>query len=406
MAQHKWITQAAFYALALLPVMLILQRWAADALTVAIGLLFLLHSFLERDWQWLQAPPVRIILALWIYTLGTAPLGLDPMSSLVRAALWLRYILLFAAIAYWLSAHVREMRHAALWTLAVLCLLMLDAFVQYLTGESLSGRASPASDRLSGPMTHMVVGILLAKLSFPVLGLLLYHAWPNRRMTALYGIAATAVLALIILSSERTALMSYLIGLGVIGALLFPLLKNARLWVVGFALAQAAVLVTLYASQPQFENRVGNSVQMLETFKTSPYAQLWNAAYGIWQEHPFTGVGLGNFRKACPALLDAGAVSYCDLHPHNLYLEWLSETGAIGFLFFAAFAASLLYAISRRLRHAAGNECILIAFAFAGLVPTLFPFNATQSFFVNWPAILAWLSVALSFGLVQRIRHG
>lgn len=404
MTRHKWISQSALGALALLPLMLIFQRWAADALCVAIGLLFLLHCFLERDWSWLQSLPMRIILCLWIFTIAAAPLGLDPMKSLIRAFLSARYILMFAAVVYWLSAYMAEMRRIALWLLAVLCLIMIDAYVQYLTGQSLSGHAKP-TDRLTGPLSHMVIGIFLAKLSFPVLGLLFYHTWPQRKGLWIYGAAATAVLALIVLSNERTALISYLVGLAVIGALLFFSLRQARWWVMGFGLTQIAVLAILYTSQPQFENRVGDSMQMLEKFKASPYGQLWTAAYEIWKTHPITGIGLGNFRNACPALLDTGTVTYCDLHPHNLYLEWLVETGVIGFLFFIAFAGSLLHHIVRRMRSAQDKEFILIAFAFAGLVPTLFPFNATQSFFVNWPAILAWLSVALSVSLVQRIKH-
>lgn len=399
------ITLLALALLALLPVFLIFKRWMAEVSCSAISVLFLIHSIKTRDWAWLKETPVRLLLCLWLYLLlVSTPVGIDPSLSLMKSALWIRHVLFFSAIVYWLSRYTEIMHRISVWMGFILCLAIVDTCAQYLTGQSFTGHVKP-HNRLTGPMGGTVIGIFLAKLTLPVLGLLLYHAWPQQKKR--WGCAAIAMAALgvIALSNERTAIIYYTTGLLVAGGVMVWRLPPARKATAGIAAAAIATLMALYASQPLLSDRMSDSMYQLSVFEESPYAQLWKAALEIWRQHSLTGIGLGNFRAACPPLLEAGIINYCDLHPHNFYLEWLAETGIIGFSGFIAFGTSLFYLVIRRLRHAKGREYILISFALAGLSAAFFPFKATQSFFINWPAMLVWLSIALSVSFVQRIKH-
>lgn len=403
------VTLVALYALALLPFAFIFKRWAVEILSIAIGLMFLYQSHRTKNWQWLREWPVRIALGLWTYVLLiVTPLADDPMTSLSRALIWGRHILFFAAVVYWLFNYTEEMKRIAFLMAFILCAVTIDTYIQYITGESLTGRLKP-EHRLTGPMTKLVIGIYLAKLSFPILGLLLYHAWQDyrRRGAAICFTLVTIMMAAICLSNERTALISYLIGLGGSAALLFWFLKPARLLVAGFSVLQLVVLVSLYATQPELQIRISQSMQQMGGFEGSPYGQLWKGSYELWKRNPITGVGLMNFRSSCPELIKENVVDYCDLHSHNVYLEWLAEAGIIGFAGIIALVISLAAIILSRIRYAKPEDYILISFALAGLLPTFFPLAATQSFFSNWPAWLAWFSITLCVGMVQRIKpHG
>lgn len=76
----------------------------------------------------------------------------------------------------------------------------------------------------------------------------------------------------------------------------------------------------------------------------------WQAAIGMAQDHPLFGVGLGNY-----------AIRYADYHlinweaplghAHNLYLNFLAETGVLGLAAYLAFWISIFRVTWKTLKH-------------------------------------------------------
>tara|TARA_A100000164_G_C21529381_1_gene595246 strand:- start:61 stop:627 length:567 start_codon:yes stop_codon:yes gene_type:complete len=56
-------------------------------------------------------------------------------------------------------------------------------------------------------------------------------------------------------------------------------------------------------------------------------------AYRMFLDNKTLGVGVKNFRKFCSDEKYKESIFSCATHPHNTYLQILSETGIIGFLF-------------------------------------------------------------------------
>ncbi len=77
-----------------------------------------------------------------------------------------------------------------------------------------------------------------------------------------------------------------------------------------------------------------NQFERLQDIDDGSRTLMWAAAVSLFIDHPFLGVGYGNYRflyadfafipGAVPGLLDA----------HNIYLQLLAETGVVGFLSF------------------------------------------------------------------------
>jgi O-antigen ligase len=168
---HDRYTMIAFCALGVFPLALVLKRWIGELSMVIIGLTFLYQSYRTRDWAWVKTPPMLIAFGLWLYLyFVVTPLAINPMDSLQRSIVWWRFPLFFAAVVFWMSNYTREMKRITYWMLLIICVVTVDAFVQYYTGVSpLSGREKP-EHRLTGPLTKVVVGMYLAKLSFPISG--------------------------------------------------------------------------------------------------------------------------------------------------------------------------------------------------------------------------------------------
>ncbi len=72
--------------------------------------------------------------------------------------------------------------------------------------------------------------------------------------------------------------------------------------------------------------------------------QLWTHAVEIFKTSPLTGVGLGQYRPSMHALALSQDTSVLAMsHPHNIYLQFLCETGLVGTFFVLIFLFGLLY---------------------------------------------------------------
>ena len=137
----------------------------------------------------------------------------------------------------------------------------------------------------------------------------------------------------------------------------------------------------------------------------------------MWRDHPIFGIGFGAFRTSCPNYTQLG--TYCTIHSHNTYLQWLAETGLVGLLGFLV----LLYLIGTSFYtgwktrsgdlqrdHSVGSLNLIgsvpnwrygMALGFVlALNHFLWPIMATMGFFSNWNASLFWWNLGISLALV------
>ena len=73
-----------------------------------------------------------------------------------------------------------------------------------------------------------------------------------------------------------------------------------------------------------------------KTILDSPWFSHWIAAGEIFSDHPVFGVGIKNFRVVCLkekySKKNSISNNSCTTHPHNVYMEIISELGTVGFL--------------------------------------------------------------------------
>ena len=89
----------------------------------------------------------------------------------------------------------------------------------------------------------------------------------------------------------------------------------------------------------------------------------------------------------------------CNTHPHQIYLEILSEIGIFGFLlFFSFFLTIIVQSIKVYLKT---NDLILLSLC-AFIVSQILPFLPSGSFFTSFSAIIFWLNVSLIHSLINK----
>ncbi len=396
----------AVLAALVFPWIFVTRRDVTDMLCVLIGICFLIHSYRERQWQWTRDPALRIGVCAWVWLcLVVSPLAANPVASILGALPWVRFLLLYAALRHWLCSNETVLRLLAGSLLVLIALISADTLWQYMYGVSFFGHAIPEGGRLTGPMHHVRVGIYLTKMMVPLLAPLLYFTLRDSQWTLL-GMGCFVCLlaaAAILLSGERTAFFSMVFAI-----LAFGFLMVSRLPKIGMIYFSTLSLLVagglwLWQSQDWVRYRIDEMLFTLNDFGASPYGNLFIAGYEMGKEHWLLGVGLKGFRETCHTLIDQGVITYCNLHPHNLYLEWWAEAGAVGLALFVALVIALLREGFQQFYRGRGLALILPCGALATCVVHFFPFMVTQSAFINWGALLLWYSLALGMSGLSHV---
>jgi len=113
--------------------------------------------------------------------------------------------------------------------------------------------------------------------------------------------------------------------------------------------------------------------------------QLFYTAIDLWKQNKIFGNGIKSFRRDCGRLQEYRADRLCSNHPHNYYIEILTETGIVGL--FVILTIGLLFIIFifknfRSLRGTKKENLILLA-ATISLLIEVFPIRSTGSVFTT-----------------------
>lgn len=386
-----------------LPILFVVGRAPAEIAVSLIAVLFLLRSALGLGFAWLRTPWVGAALVFWAYLLVISALALSPEDSYGRALPFLRFVLFAAALQHWLLTEREHIRRFLILLAITVTFVLIDCLYQYAVGVDIFGKTAEGKFRLSGPFNNDVAGTFLAKVSLPLLGW--WFAWSASKghlSWSIGGLLALTIGLVILLTGERTAFVSYGMGL----AFVVLAVKTIRRPLLLIGLAGTIGLGAMIANQPELRERfVGHT--------TSDFQDFWNNRYGIifvhaidaWRDAPITGVGLKNFRLTCETgnFDHKGPIdSWCFNHAHNPYLELLSETGVLGLSLFLILIALVLKDIAGGWR-TAHRDFPLVAATAASLLLFLWPVMVSKSLFANWNGMLFWLAIGLALAVAQTV---
>ncbi len=153
--------------------------------------------------------------------------------------------------------------------------------------------------------------IWLVLLSSSLLKPLFLSKWANVSVAALIGLALLA-----------TTARSSIAVAGFLTLIMICIIKPPRWLLYVLTFGVAVILISLATS-----SSLRNRAFFQGSFKNR--SDLWERAWQSTKDHPWTGVGLNNFKstqKNDPVVLDPAS------HAHNLYVNALAQMGLPGFL--------------------------------------------------------------------------
>ena len=305
----------------------------------------------------------------------------------------------------------------------ILILLILDSFLQFLSGKNIFG-FEIKNDRVSGIFDdELILGSFLLKV-FPLTIWLIYFSnFEISKYKNLLIIFFSMYIITVYLSGERTSL--FLIFLTTILFMFY--LHNLRTILLKsfliFLLFVMSTFITNFGKSDPFNRIFINTFnQITNNFYTKKDIQLdkkdlgdmtkdlkqniqifstdhnghYLLAYYLFKQAPIFGKGPEGFRYYCRKVEYNSKIGICSTHPHNIFMQLLSETGLIGIFFylfgliFVIFSLLKIYKKNIDLKNKYNFYIVSIA-----IIVNFFPLLPSGNFFNNWISIISYYYIGI-----------
>ena len=385
----------------LIPIFLITGPFLSDFSISLISLIFIVYCIKKKNFSFFKKKYFYFFLIFCLYLILNSLINYFNIENLLTSLVYIRYGIFVIAIVTLLNFDDNLIKYFFYCIFFCFIALILDGYYQYFTGFNILGW--PNSSRTSSFFgEERILGSYLSRLwpIFFALSILIF----KQKNKIFYSLILIFILseALIFLSGDRSAFFN--INITTIFVILFSRkLLKLRL----FILLSSIVLLTIITiinptakervfdhtlNQMNFNNLDNNQIYIFSEQHTHHYI----TAYRMFLDNKILGVGLKNFRNFCNEEKYIESSQSCSTHPHNTYIQILSETGIIGFIFLLIILfyfckyifKHLLLRLKRKYYFNDFEICIL-----SGILIYLWPFVPTGSFFTNWLSIIMILNI-------------
>ncbi len=143
---------------------------------------------------------------------------------------------------------------------------------------------------------------------------------------------------------------------------------------------------------------------IINFIKWTKYGAHYNAAYKIFLENPYFGIGIKHFRnESAKEKYKNEEYKWTDerntTHPHQIHFEFLSETGLFGYIVFIIFITISLYlSIKNYLIHKNFFQLATILYILVSILPLL----PSGSFFSTYSSSLFWLNYTIMVSYIKK----
>ena len=337
-------------------------------------------------------------------------------ATILKSLFFLRYVLLYIVLRYLIEKNILNLKYFFIASFFGTLFVSFDIIYQFVNGEDIFGYKG-IKNNLAGPFgNELIAGGYIQRFSIFSFFLipLFYQQNFSRYLNYLIPILFIIFFITIILSGNRMPLLFFLFSTSLI--IIFN--KQTRKFFLP-ALLVTTVIFYLFINLNSkvnenfraFYDQISKMTVIviekdLKNNYVPPYLREFLTFYDTWLMHKYIGGGIKNFRYYCHKRpnIDKNSKSICNMHPHNYYLEILTETGIVGFsLITLAFLTIIHLTLIKKylLTSALNKNKIIVPFIFLFLAE-IFPIKSTGSFFTTGNATYLFIIIGILIGLMRK----
>ena len=389
---YEWI-------LLLFPLCQVIGPFWVNFSLVLSSAIFLYELIKKNLYDKIKLSWIYFYLIFVIYNILHSFFATDILNSLQSSFFQFRY-LLFSLFIFLCISNAKNIEFIIKFWLVLVLLVSFDTIYQYFFLENIFGLPIRGM-RPSGVFgKELIAGTFIAYISVPIIFYYFNKLHSiNLKEKFLYSLIYLFLFITVALTGERLAFLIFFVS----SIIIFIFNTSLKKFII-LSMTLVIFLITIYFNSSLFNSRVKDFSNILANFYDSSYGRLWESGYLLFEKNKIFGVGLKNYRVDCDNQIDPRPESipqFCSSHPHNFFLEILSETGLVGFFIFFIFFVYLIFYLKDKIKSLKNDEFFkkyssLLYGNILILLIYVWPLKTSGSFFTTWNGSFFWLNLGIA----------
>ncbi len=397
-----------------LPVFVFASKVSADAIFSLTSLVFLFFIFKTKTYDWLKWPWVQAVFVFSFFGMVTAIFSPYPQEAFTQAFIYIRWPLTAIALIVTVFNYSKRLYQFEKTVFIVLSFLVIDGVFQFFMGFDIFGKPLVDNNvRMTGPFSKPFIGVYSFKMFFFAF-LFVYMAVEktNKNIIGLSVLVLSFNVFLLMTGERIIFLLSVLFFfIWLIGVCISY--QALRKKMIPLAVAAFSIFSMIIAfNHAIFIKRVMPFIEAMKNFTNTTYGDIFHSAFQLWQLSPWVGIGTRMYNKVCvlklgyteDELLYQTVEGVCVRHPHNIYLEVLSQNGLLGLLIFLG----VLFFIFKELllKELWRKDFLMMLILSSSVLVIFWPLATSMSIFSNNYAGVVWLTIAWAIARARSAQKG
>ena len=397
--------------MSLFPISIIAGPSVSLTNTLLIISIYFLFFFDQKHYKFLfKNDTIKLFLLIYFCLIVNSLFSLNFEIGLSRNLGFIRLILLFISINYFFFLFKDNTKIFNTWTIIFL-IFVIDVYFERFSGANIFGWGAIEIDGIkqihgirvvSFFKDEPVAGAYLNGFIFLISGYLIMFLKKKYNSNFLFLIIISFFLFSILLTGERSNTLRAIFSLVLFISIIDIIKPKTKLLI--FIVLIGSFILTVSNSTYLKNRYVGQFYHYLvdqdsKNIKSSYYYVLYRSGYNVFKNSPILGVGNKNYRiETCKSDLDkVKKFDYvCSTHPHQLYLEFLSEHGLLGttilvFLFF--------YLIFKNIKRIIYSQNYLQIGSFVYLIGVFLPLLPSGAFFSDFNLTFFFINLSILYAI-------
>ena len=332
--QNNLIINYFLFLFSIIPISILIGPSISLINILIIDISFLFFIIKSKNFSFFKNKNFKYLLILFVYLVFNSIISLDLSLSAARNLGFFRILVLFLAFNYFFSENFFLRKVLTTWAVIFL-IVLLDIFVEFFFGQNLLGyNGGIYQNRIvSFFKDEPIVGSYINGFYLIIIGFLLSQIkFLNKNFIIFFSLI---ILLSVIFTGERSSSIRTVFSLFLFVS--FISIIDFKKKIIYFLLGLFVMLIIILNSD-FLKYRFVNGIKNIP-INQNIYFKIYKSGYEVFKQHPYFGVGNKNYRKVTcdPEILKVNKNKnyLCQTHPHQVYLELLSEHGIFGtFLIF------------------------------------------------------------------------
>ena len=410
------------------PISLILGNLIININFLLIFIIFLIDLSLNKNFSFIKDKIFILLIVFFLSLLVNLNFSIDPIISLPRILKILAVICMFLFFRKMIAKYGNDFENILFGSWAILfSILIIDIIFEIIFGFNTIGIKSIIPGRIASFFgNELVVGSFF--LSFATIYIATIAKFSKTNINFKLIVLIIFLIFLSFLIGERSNFIKFF--LISIFLLFFAIKLSFKIKIFSSLIIFCILFLSLnyfqdikyryykqqiknFQAETKKLNKADSQNILIDTkdniinfFKWTKYGAHYNAAYKIFLENPYFGVGIKHFRnESIKEKYRNEEYKWTDerntTHPHQIHFEFLSETGLFGYIIFIIFITTSLYlSIKNYLIHKNLFQLVTILYVLVSILPLL----PSGSFFSTYSSSLFWLNYTIMVSYIKKIK--